>query len=81
MPCGLRQDAEFLLQLEPPIEYICVSFVQKGQDLQELIDIMDRLKIPQAGRHVTWLSASERSLFISSGAKFAGEATQDLPED
>ena len=21
--------------------YICVSFVQKGQDLQELIDIMD----------------------------------------
>ena len=40
------EDAEFLLQLEPPIEYICVSFVQKGQDLQELIDIMDRLKIP-----------------------------------
>ena len=30
-----RQDAEFLLQLDPPIEYICVSFVQKGQDLQE----------------------------------------------
>jgi hypothetical protein len=23
-----------------------VSFAQKGQDLQELIDIMDRLKIP-----------------------------------
>ena len=43
------EDAEFLLQLDPPIEYICVSFVQKGQDLQELIDIMDRLKIPQAG--------------------------------
>ena len=42
------EDAEFLLQLDPPIEYICVSFVQKGQDLQELIDIMDRLKIPQA---------------------------------
>ena len=42
------EDAEFLLQLDPPIEYICVSFVQKGQDLQELIDIMDRLNIPQA---------------------------------
>jgi len=40
------EDAEFLLQLDPPIEYICVSFAQKGQDLQELIDIMDRLKIP-----------------------------------
>ena len=73
------EDAEYLLQLDPPIEpltsmlsglstelfksvlkiflmgglhqnyphfaenrrYICVSFVQKGQDLQELIDIMD----------------------------------------
>ncbi|CAK8985690.1 unnamed protein product [Durusdinium trenchii] len=44
------EDAEYLLQLEPPIEYICVSFVQKGQDLQELIDIMDRLKIPQERR-------------------------------
>ena len=44
------EDAEFLLQLDPPIEYICVSFVQKGQDLQELIDIMDRLKIPQDTR-------------------------------
>eukprot|EP00434_Breviolum_minutum_P041700 symbB.v1.2.037099.t1/scaffold5387.1/size27681/1 len=44
------EDAEFLLQLDPPIEYICVSFVQKGQDLQELIDIMDRLKIPQERR-------------------------------
>ncbi|CAE7272066.1 pyk1 [Symbiodinium natans] len=44
------EDAEFLLQLDPPIEYICVSFVQKGQDLQELIDIMDRLNIPQEKR-------------------------------
>merc|ERR1740121_1479214 len=40
------EDAEFLLQLEPPVEYICVSFAQKAQDLQELIDIMDRLKVP-----------------------------------
>lgn len=31
----IPQDAEFLLQLDPPIEYICVSFVQKGQDLQD----------------------------------------------
>ncbi|CAJ1402074.1 unnamed protein product [Effrenium voratum] len=44
------EDAEFLLQLDPPIEYICVSFAQKGQDLQELIDIMDRLKVPQEKR-------------------------------
>merc|ERR1719362_1556548 len=44
------EDAEFLLQLDPPCEYICVSFAQKGQDLQELIDIMDRMKIPQEKR-------------------------------
>jgi len=40
------EDAEYLLSLDPPVEYICVSFAQKAQDLQELIDIMDRLKVP-----------------------------------
>ncbi|CAE8641733.1 unnamed protein product [Polarella glacialis] len=44
------EDAEFLLQLDPPCEYICVSFAQKAQDLQELIDIMDRLKVPAEKR-------------------------------
>merc|ERR1719515_701166 len=44
------EDAEFLLKLDPPCEYICVSFAQKGQDLQELIDIMDRLKVPKEKR-------------------------------
>merc|ERR1712178_271132 len=44
------EDAEFLLQLDPPCEYICVSFAQKAQDLQELIDIMDRLKVPKEKR-------------------------------
>jgi len=44
------EDAEFLLQLDPPIEYICVSFAQKAQDLQELIDIMNRLQIPPEKR-------------------------------
>merc|ERR1719330_2094054 len=44
------EDAEFLLQLEPPCEYICVSFAQKGQDLQELIDIMNRLRVPREKR-------------------------------
>merc|ERR1719282_982235 len=39
------EDAEYLLGLDPPCEYICVSFAQKAQDLQELIDIMDRLDI------------------------------------
>ena len=33
------EDAEFLLQLDPPIEYICVSFVQKGQDLQDMAGV------------------------------------------
>ena len=40
------EDAEYLLSLDPPCDYICVSFAQKGQDLQELIEIMDRLKVP-----------------------------------
>merc|ERR550539_37132 len=44
------EDAEYLLTLDPPCEYICVSFAQKGQDIQELIDIMDRLKIPAEKR-------------------------------
>jgi pyruvate kinase len=44
------EDAEFLLQLDPPCEYICVSFAQKAQDLQELIDIMDRLQVPPERR-------------------------------
>merc|ERR1719440_1830448 len=44
------EDAEFLLQLEPPVEYICVSFAQKEQDLQELIDIMDRMNVPPEKR-------------------------------
>merc|ERR1719336_2905627 len=44
------EDAEYLLALEPPCDYICVSFAQKGQDLQELINIMDRMKIPAAKR-------------------------------
>merc|ERR1719174_2132295 len=44
------EDAEFLLALDPPVEYICVSFAQKAQDLQELIDIMDRMKVPQEKR-------------------------------
>merc|ERR1719277_1482287 len=44
------EDAEFLLRLEPPVEYICVSFAQKAQDLQELIDIMDRMGVPPERR-------------------------------
>ena len=71
--CQDIEDAEYLLQLEPPVEYVCVrpsdllhlarralnllcpslsqvSFAQKGQDLQELIDIMDRLKVPAEKR-------------------------------
>jgi pyruvate kinase len=40
------EDAEYLLQLDPPCEYICISFPQKKADIQELIDIMDRMKVP-----------------------------------
>jgi len=44
------EDAEFLLQLDPPVEYICISFPQKKADIQELIDIMDRMEIPAEKR-------------------------------
>jgi pyruvate kinase len=44
------EDAEYLLQLEPPVEYISISFAQKASDLQELIDIMDRMNIPPERR-------------------------------
>jgi len=40
------EDAEYLLKLDPPCEYICISFPQKKADIQELIDIMDRMEIP-----------------------------------
>lgn len=40
------EDAKYLLQLDPPCDYICISFPQKKADIQELIDIMDELKIP-----------------------------------
>ncbi|CAK9098233.1 unnamed protein product [Durusdinium trenchii] len=63
------EDAEYLLQLDPPIEYICVSFVQKGQDLQELIDIMDRLKIPQDGAltNIEGIIAKSQALMVARG--------------
>jgi pyruvate kinase len=44
------EEAEYLLAVDPPIEYIAVSFAQKGQDLQELIDIMDRMNVPKDKR-------------------------------
>lgn len=50
LPTKDVEDAEYLLALEPPVDYICVSFVQKGQDLQELVDIMDRLNVPAEKR-------------------------------
>ena len=43
-------DAEFLLGLEPPVDYIALSFVQSAADLQPLIDLMDRLQVPAARR-------------------------------
>merc|ERR1719265_2864369 len=75
------EDAEFLLQLDPPCEYICVSFAQKGQDLQELIDIMDRMKVPadkrpkicpkiekpQAFTNIDGIIAKSQALMVARG--------------
>eukprot|EP00617_Octactis_speculum_P021898 CAMPEP_0185766212 /NCGR_PEP_ID=MMETSP1174-20130828/35757_1 /TAXON_ID=35687 /ORGANISM="Dictyocha speculum, Strain CCMP1381" /LENGTH=417 /DNA_ID=CAMNT_0028449757 /DNA_START=10 /DNA_END=1263 /DNA_ORIENTATION=+ len=75
------EDAEYLLQLDPPVEYICVSFAQKGQDLQELIDVMDRLNIapekrpkicpkiekPQALSNIDEIMALSGALMVARG--------------
>jgi pyruvate kinase len=50
LPAKDIEDAEYLLRLEPPVEYICVSFAQKRKDLEELVDVMDRLEVPAAKR-------------------------------
>jgi len=50
LPAKDIEDAEFMLSLDPIPEYFCVSFVQKAADLQELIDIMDRMNIPAEKR-------------------------------
>lgn len=50
LPAKDIEDAEFMLSLDPIPEIFCVSFVQKKEDLQELIDIMDRMKIPKEKR-------------------------------
>lgn len=36
-----REDAKFLLNVQGGVDYIALSFAQKGQDIQELIDLMD----------------------------------------
>ena len=56
------EDAEFLLQLDPPCEYICLSFPQKKQDIQDLIDVMDRLKIPAEKRPKICPKSSTKSM-------------------
>merc|ERR1719446_1021730 len=75
------EDAEYLLGLEPPVEYICVSFAQKAQDLQELIDIMDRMQVPaekrpkicpkiekpQALTNIDGIIAKSQSLMVARG--------------
>ncbi|GAB5371967.1 hypothetical protein AAMO2058_001625300 [Amorphochlora amoebiformis] len=43
-------DAKFLLNVEPPIDYVALSFVQKRQDVQDFIDLMDAENIPHDKR-------------------------------
>jgi len=43
-----REDAKYLLA--QGVDYIALSFAQKGQDIQELIDIMDAEGVPQDAR-------------------------------
>ena len=37
--CHRCQDAEYLLKLDPPVEYICVSFAQKGQKWSSAVSV------------------------------------------
>merc|ERR1719174_2167635 len=42
------EDAEYLLGMG--VDYIALSFAQKGADIQELIDIMNKVGMPEAER-------------------------------
>jgi len=44
------EDAEYLLGMLLPTDYIALSFAQKGADIQELIDVMDRMGIAPENR-------------------------------
>jgi len=39
-----REDAKYLLSMD--VDYIALSFAQKGQDIQDLIDVMDAEGVP-----------------------------------
>lgn len=45
-----REDAAYLVHIEPPIDYIALSFAQRKEDIQELLDLMDSEGIPQEKR-------------------------------
>jgi len=43
-------DANFLLSCDPPIDYVALSFVQKKQDVEDFIELMDKAGIPKNKR-------------------------------
>lgn len=45
-----REDAQFLLTCPGGVDYIAISFAQKAGDIQEVIDIMDKLELPTSER-------------------------------
>eukprot|EP00930_Biecheleria_cincta_P055403 TRINITY_DN41728_c0_g1_i1.p1 TRINITY_DN41728_c0_g1~~TRINITY_DN41728_c0_g1_i1.p1 ORF type:complete len:711 (+),score=147.84 TRINITY_DN41728_c0_g1_i1:257-2134(+) len=45
-----KEDVRFLIGLEPPVDYIAMSFVQKGSDIQDLLDFLDSLGVPASKR-------------------------------
>jgi len=75
------EDVAFMMMLDPPCEYICVSSVQKAQDLQDLIDTMDRERLPpeirpkicskieklQALKNIDGILAKSQALMVARG--------------
>jgi pyruvate kinase len=45
-----EDDIRFLLALEPPIDYLAVSFCQNADDIDQILDVMDDLEIPEERR-------------------------------
>jgi pyruvate kinase len=45
-----KEDVAFLLALQPAIDYIAMSFVQNGDDVQSLRDLLDRSNTPRDRR-------------------------------
>ena len=41
-----KEDIKLLMELEPPIDYLAVSFLQTADDVEAVLEVLDELGIP-----------------------------------